>query len=425
MRGKGEGAVYRVPADPTLPLKYWTGVVELPPGPNGERRRKPVRRKNKRDLLVELAKLKADLERRGDIPTNSMTCEQWFTYWLRAAKKDVRPNTYDGYLRSVHNHIIPAIGKVKIDKLTPAHINRVQDAVLAKGLASTTALLAYRTMAVSFKMAVREGRIGVDPTSRVKPPKKATTQLEALTLSEAIHILELAADDRERGARDATYLLTGGRRGEVIGLERDRVGEVLDLSWQLQRIKWQHGCDRKCGTTAARACPQRKTDDVPADYEHRPLRGGLYWTRPKSSKGWRIVPLVDPLRSILERHLESTPPNEYGLVFTNNGQPIDPAVASRDWRTTLRASGIAKNVRLHDVRHTTVDLLYAAGVDEDIIMEIVGHSQRAQTQAYKSPQNRERLALAMQRFSAMFVAAQEQRRALTQSEPGRTPEIGA
>lgn len=401
MRGKGEGAVYRVPADPKQPLKYWTGVVELPPGPNGERRRKPIRRKDKRELLTELAKLKAELERRGDIPTNSISCEQWFTYWVeQVAAKEVRPNTIDGYRRTVNNHIIPAIGKVKLDKVTAAHVRRVHTAIIDKGLSSTTALLAHRTMAVSFKVAVREGRIGRNPTELTNAPRKAAPELHALNPEEAVRLLEFASSDTEHGALWATALLTGARRGELIGLERDRITDVLDLSWQLIRIKLTDRDGRP---------------DVPADYEYRHLTGGLYLTRPKSSTGWRIIPLVDPLRSILERHLELAPPNRYGLAFARAGRPIGPDIISADWRRDLAAAGIEKDVRLHDVRHTTVDLLYAAGVPEDIIMMIIGHSTRTTTRGYQSKQNRDRLVSAMHQLSELF----------TQPETARTREIGA
>jgi integrase len=73
----------------------------------------------------------------------------------------------------------------------------------------------------------------------------------------------------------------------------------------------------------------------------------------------------------------------------------------------LAESGITKNVRLHDVRHTTVDLLDLAGVPDDIIMEIVGHSTRQMTQQYKSRGNRERLTKAMQQLSALFTQPSE------------------
>lgn len=390
MRGKGEGAVYRVPADKTKPLKYWAAAVELPPGPNGERRRKVIRRKVKTELLRELATVRRDLEKRGDLPTKNQTVEQWFTYWLREiAAKRVRPNTLDGYRRTVENHIIPAIGKIKLDKVTAATIRRVHDAVLAKGLNSTTALLAHRTMSVSFKAAVREGRIGRNPATLVDPPRKAATTLDALTLDESVQVLRHLANQPD-GALWATVLLTGARRGEIIGLERSRITDVLDLSWQLIRIQ--------------------KTDvdgviNAPSDYEYRHITGGLYWTRPKSSKGWRVIPLVEPLRSILRNHLDSTPENPWGLVFTRNGRPYGPDLAGKDWRKMLTAAGIDKNVRLHDGRHTTVDLLYAAGIPEDVIMQVVGHSTRATTRGYQS-RDLERLTAAMGQLSAFITGPQ-------------------
>lgn len=393
MRGKGEGSVFKDSRG------YWNGAIELPPL-NGERRKKRIRRKNKSDLLNAMAEARAELQRTGDLPTKTQTVEQWFNYWLKQVAKEVRPNTFDGYKRTVHNHIIPSIGKTKLDKLTAVHIRRVHDGILAKGLSSTTALLAHRTMSVSFKMAVREGRIGRNPAALVSAPRKASVTLEPLDRSEAVQFLAHVAKDREMGARWATSLLTGARRGEIIGLELDRVGDVLDLSWQLLRLK--------------------KTDidgkpDVPADYEYRHLTGGLYLTRPKSSKSWRIIPLIDPLKSIIEQHIASTPANKWGLVFTKNGRPISPDVDTKAWRKTLADAGIGKNARLHDARHTAVDLLYAAGVPEDLISEIVGHSDRATTQGYKSLRNKERLAGAMAQFSAMF----------TQPEQARKPEIAS
>lgn len=393
MRGKGEGSVYKDSRG------LWTAVIELPPL-NGERRRKKIRRKSKKELLEAMNAAKSELQRLGDLPTKNQTVEQWFTYWLKQVAKEVRPNTFDGYKRTVHNHIIPAIGKVKLDKLTATHMRRVHDGIIAKGLSSTTALLAHRTMSVSFKMAVREGRIGRNPTKLVNAPRKAAVTLEPLDLQEAIKFLAYASTDDVLGARWATSLLTGARRGEVIGLERDRVTDVLDLSWQLLRLK--------------------KTDiegkpEGPDDYEYRHLTGGLYFTRPKSSKSWRIIPLIDPLKSILETYLASTPDNEWGLVFTKNGRPIAPDVDTKAWRSALAAAGIEKNARLHDARHTAVDLLYAAGVPEDLIQEIVGHSDRATTQGYKSLRNRERLTGAMVQFSALF----------KQPDPERTREIAS
>ena len=393
MRGKGEGSVFKDSRG------LWTGVIELPPL-NGERRRKTIRRKDKKELLKVLEAAKSELQRRGDLPTANQTVEQWFTYWLKQVAKEVRPNTLDGYQRTVRNHIIPAIGKVKLDKITATHMRRVHENILAKGLSSTTALLAHRTMSVSFKMAVREGRIGRNPAELTAAPRKARPALHALDLDEALLFLEQAAKDPHRGAQWATALLSGARRGEVLGLEVDRVTDVLDLSWQLIRL------------------PITETDgkpDVPADYEYRHVTGGLYLTRPKSSKSWRIVPLVGPLKLILEKWIATMPPNKWGLLFTENGRPISPDQASKDWRTDLAAYGIDKDARLHDARHSTVDLLYEAGLPEDVISDIVGHSTRSTTRGYRSANNRKRLFAAMEQFVEL----------LTPPGQEHTREIGA
>lgn len=409
MRGKGEGSVFKDSRG------LWTAIIELP-SHDGTRRRKTIRRKVKKDLLAALAEVKTELQLRGDLPTANQTVEQWFTYWVeQIASKEVRPNTLDGYRRTVRNHIIPAIGKVKLDKLTAAHIRRVHDAVLSKGNSSTTALLAHRVMAASLKIAVREGRIGRNPAALTAAPRKAVTHLDVLDLPESLSLLQytLGADDRVVWA---TYLLTAARRGEIIGLERDRVGDVLDMSWQLQRIAYVHGCDGKCGRRFAGDCPDR-TIKVPADYEYRHVIDGLYWTRPKSNKGWRIIPLVDPLRSILERHLETSPENPHGLVFARaDGRPYDPKEASNAWRSIMKEQfGEERSVRLHDLRHTTVDLLFLAGVPEDLITEIVGHSTRTQSREYKTRGNVQRLRTAMEQMSVLF----------TQPETEHTREIVA
>jgi integrase len=386
MRGKGEGSIYRQKDG------LYATSVELP-SRDGVRRRKVVRRKLKKDVIAELARLTAELKANGDLPTAGQTVEQWFTYWLtEIAAKDVRPKTLEGYRATTKNHILPAIGSVKLERVTAAHVRRVHGNITDKGLSSTTALLAHRIMAVSFKTAYREGRIGRNPATLTNAPRKAVTALEALDLTDALALLEHVAQDERMGARWATALLTGARRGEVIGLEWDRVTDVVDLSWQLLRLP----------ITDIDGKP-----DVPADYEYRHLVGGLYLTRPKSSRGWRIIPLVDPLKSILERHKELSPPNPYGLVFMQGDRPIDPDQDSKNWRVLLAESGITKNVRLHDVRHTTVDLLDLAGVPDDIIMEIVGHSTRQMTQQYKSRGNRERLTKAMQQLSALFTKPSE------------------
>jgi integrase len=396
VRGKGEGSVYK--RDDGL----WCASVELPSA-TGKRRRKVISSKDKATVIRKLSAIQTQLRTHGDLPTADQTVEQWFTYWLEdLLPKEGRPNTVKGYRTVIQKYIIPTIGKVRLEQLTPAHIRRVHTAILqapkypkdpSRGtLSSTYALNAHRIMASSLTTAEREGRVTRNVAKLTAAPRKAAREVLALDLEEVIHVLEVVSRQThaELGSRWATSLLTGARRGEVIGLERDRVGDVIDLSWQLQRLKLT-GVDGK--------------PDVPADFEYRHLVGGLYLTRPKSAAGWRIVPLVEPLRGILQRYIAATPDNEFGLVWAPRGRPLDPDQDSAAWHDVLRDAEILKDVPLHGARHTTVDLLYLAGVPEDIIMEIVGHSTRSVTRGYKSQRNKTRLTDAMLQMSELLTPA--------------------
>lgn len=379
-RGKGEGAIYQDSKG------LWTAVVELPQI-GGKRRRKVIRSKDKNTVIRKLTDMKSQLRDRGDLPTESQTVAQWSTYWLtNIVSKEVRPNTLSNYKTVFEKHVNPVIGNVRLDKLTPAHIRRVTDR-LEEGFSSTYALNAHRVMSTSFATAEREGRINRNPVKLTKAPRKARLQLEVLTTEEAAGLIRQFGETPEAYLW-AAFILTGARRGELLGLEWDRVTDEIELSWQLQRFK-------------------KGELKVPNDYEYKHLTGGLYLTRPKSSAGWRVIPLVDPLKSILERWRQIAPPNEYGLVFaTKNGTPLGPDNTTKAWAEVLRQSGIEKNVRLHDLRHTTVDLLYEAGVPESIIMEIVGHSTRSVTRSYKSRGNRPQLTLAMKSLSELIASTE-------------------
>ena len=384
-RGQGEGGLYKDGRG------LWNAVIELPPR-DGKRRRKTIRNKDKSVVVSRMRDLQRELEERGDLPTADMTVEKWMAFWFsQIVVKEVRPKTAGSYRSMIDRHIVPNIGKHRLAKLTPTSVRTVTDSIVRNGGAHSSALKAHQVMSSSFEAAVREGRMSRNPCKQMSAPRKNVAKLEALNLTEARRILVHVQGDEQYGARWAMALLTGARRGELLGLEWDRVTDVIDLSWQLQRLS--------VGTRSNSG--QIGEPVVPNDYEYRHLYGGYYLTRPKSKAGWRIIPLVEPLRSILDKHRELNPPGKYGLVFTREGRPVDPDYDSKLWIKELEASGIEKKVRLHDLRHSAVDLLYSAGVPEQVIVQLVGHSQVSMTRAYAS-RDVDRLRQAMELFGAQF-----------------------
>ena len=402
-RSPGEGALYQRPDG------LWAAAVELPPSADGKRRRKVITGKNPVLVRRKLEQLRRQLADHGDLPTAGQSTGAWLTYWVESiAAPRVRPSTLATYRSNVDRYLIPVLGKVPLDKLTPTHVRRLHQAITVdRGLSSTTALQAHRILARALKDAHREGRVTRNVATLTDAPRKAVSTRGALTVDQAVRLLASVADD-PYGSRWATALFTGARQGECLGLTRDRVdfpGERLVLSWQLQRLPYAHGCGMKtragwlCGHVRGGNCPARVMR-VPAGYEALQVHGGLHLTRPKSRSGWRVIPLVDPLRTILARHLEATTTE---LLWCGpDGHPIDPAKDWAAWHRALAAAELPR-VPLHAARHTTATLLLAAGVPQRVITEILGHSSAAVSAAYEHVD----LALAadaMNRLSKMLTA---------------------
>lgn len=388
-QAKGTGSIYQNNKG------LWEVRVELPRGLDGKRRRKVVRRKSRAAAVAMLRELNKELAKTGDLATSSVSLEAWSEHWLQKRAEKLAPNTISGYRTAFDEYINPLLGKKRLDKITPSNVKHLHEVILAtpkdkalrgfsdppegtEMLSSTYSLLIHNALSGALKMAVREGKISVNACELVDRPTKRATDEKALTLDEAVKLL-LHLAERPDGALWATYLLTGARRGEVIGLEVDRVTDVLDLSWQIQRIK-----DIK---------------SAPADYEYRHLELNLYLVRPKSKAGWRTPPLVEPLATILRRYIGD---RTEGLVFLRDGRPWDPADASKEWKRVLDDAGLPNDVTLHGARHTVVDLLYAAGVPEPVIMDIVGHSSRAVTRSYRSRGNQRIVREALEQMSALL-----------------------
>lgn len=371
----------------------------------------------------KLRELTAKREK-DQITVGSQTVATWMRAWFeQTAVKRIRPRTASTYRSKIENYIIPSIGKVRLDKLTPLHVRQMHQYVTdTLELSSTTALQAHRILADALEYALRDEHVTRNVAKLTDAPRKATANLGVLTAQDGIAVLRVAlttppgGEPDRLGSRWAAALLTGARQGELLGLELDRVGDDLDLSWQLQRVSWEHGCKSPCGRKRGTDCPNRKIT-MPADWEYRPLEGGLLLCRPKSKSGWRIIPLVEPLKSIIAARVAqaATEPNPHGLLWTADrkkskggnhallpldGSPIDPSRDSAAWHAILERAGLQK-VRLHDARHTTASLLLEANVPEPIIMKLLGHNSYAVTRAYQNVDRRQ-LDKALTQLSALL-----------------------
>ena len=389
-RGKGEGSVYKDSQG------RWTAVIALPPDPvAGRRRRKYIRARTRAEVVRRMRQVQVEVARAGDVPTGrALSVAGWLERWLERDVAPVRkPSTTGDYRSAVRVHIVPAIGRRRLDRLTPDDVRAVHRAVLGRGASTTTAAKVHRVLRTALGAAEREGLVPRNVARLVRSPPVSSAPPRSMTAEEASRFLEAR---RRRGdyARWATSLLLGARQGEVLGITLDGLhldagAPWVELAWEVRRVTWAHGCGPQapggawpCGRTRGADCPSRYAP-VPAHLEAERVHGGLWLLRPKTAGSHRSPGLPAVLAEALAEHIETRHPARF-LFEASPGVPVDPRRDHAAWHAALAEEGLPP-MRLHSARHTTATLLLAAGVPQRVIQEILGQTQALTTARYQHP----------------------------------------
>ena len=383
-RTKGDGGLWQRKDG------MWVGSIEAGWDENGDRQRKYVSAKSQAVALEKLRIARAAMDRHGSVPTKTTTVEAWLTLWIETVAQ-VKPSTRGSYRSTIRTYLVPKLGRHRLEKLAPTHI-RVMLAWIqgpepsGLGLSASTAHRAHRVLRKALSDAVSEGLLTASPVAAVKAPSLAGIEQDFLTVDQVRTFLAATFEDWW-GPRWATAFLTGERQGEVLGMEWSRVNlaaRTIDVSWQLQRVQYRHGCGGTCHVKRPGSCPEAELD-VPPWFQVRRLDGGLCLTRPKTASGTRLVPISDALVAYLHRQAQQSRglPNPHGLVFhREDGRPVDPSQDSAAWHAALKAAGLPP-VKHHVARHTAATLMLIAGADAKVVQSVMGHSTVTMTRAYQ------------------------------------------
>ncbi len=327
----------------------------------------------------KLTDLLSQSDRGIPVASASWTVTEYLNYWLQhIVKEERRPKTYQGYESVVRLHLIPGLGKKRLDKLTAREvrvfITQVREqcqcckhgddaardepkcCALKQPDCCQTTLSARMVQSIhavlrnALECAVREETIPRNVAKLVKVTTPRYKVNRGLTTTQAKAVLRAAADHR-LFALYVLALFLGLRRGELLGLrwiDIDLDDEKLEVVQTLQRVG-----------------------------------GQLRFVLPKTEDSARTVPLPAPCVTALREHRKcqfaersEAWPNwdDHGLVFpSRRGTPMEPDNLRRSWSAIRQAAGLAP-IRFHDLRHTCVTLLLDLGVPPHIVRDIVGHS---------------------------------------------------
>lgn len=359
----------------------WRAAITIGYDGQGRQVRRTTSGKTKAECLRRRNELYLQLQQKTTTPTK-VTVETFIHQWIdTAALEKYSPNSLRNVKGHCRNYIIPTLGQYQIKDVGADEVRELDQAVRDAGCSDRTVQIVHSTFSAAMRDAVRRGLIEVNPVSRVDRPRAVSRPRTALTVDQARHlIMHSVTTGDSLASLWAAYLFLGPRKGELLGLTRDRVCLVegaaqIDLSWALSSVPWRHGRGCKCsGGVRADKCGSRE-HAVPPGYEWRELSGSMILSRPKTLTSRRIVPVPAPLDVVLRQHVEESPRNEWNLVWlSETGKPIRPERVLKRWKAALRDAGLPI-VDLHTARHTAASLLRECGVGPEVIAAILGHAK--------------------------------------------------
>lgn len=282
----------------------------------------------------------------------SGTFGEYMEQWLETKQTQVRPDTYRSYKWLVSKHIIPKLGKLQLEKLTPAQL-QVFYAKLAQGdkpLSNRSIQYAHTLIKEALDRALKWGMVVRNVAEAVDPPRAERNHGETWSPEQTVEFLSLAAGTKYWVAFEIA-IYTGMRKGEILALRwRD-----VDLDNAVAHVT-------------------RSLTFV----DGKPV-----FQAPKTERSRRAVALPHELVTSLKRHKAQQAAVrlqmrqayvDHDLVVPRlTGEPLHPKTLDDTWYRLLKKSGLPK-IRFHDLRHTHASLLLQQGVHPKIVSERLGHS---------------------------------------------------
>ena len=236
----------------------------------------------------------------------------------------------------------------------------------------------------AFKWAQMEGFRSDDPMSRIENPfkgRRAPSKIKPLTAQEVTHLLSVASTAHDPYyERWAFQLLHGTRQGETLGLTEEAIdfdNLTVDISWQLQWLKLKPEFESSPDTDVY----PREAFQLPIGYECKPIWHTGCLVRPKTHKS-RVIPLAASFAPELRDYLARVPRGMGGLIWSRqDGKPVKAIYDVIAWKEALQRAGL-KETGTHISRHTANTLLRNRGVQEDLRMQILGHSTATANRGY-------------------------------------------
>lgn len=340
-------------------------VLELGEHPEtGKRQQKWITfRGSKKQAETELNNRLKELQDGNFVNPDKVTVTEFFDQWLALVQPELANKTYDRYKSLIDHHVKPAFGHLRLQKLTPYHLEMNYSRLKTEGrkdgrqggLSSQTLLHLHRLVREALQKAVSWSLLVSNPVDRVAAPRVRSQEVSPINEAQAAWLLTCA---------EGTRLYIPVMLAICCGLRR---GELLAVRWS----------DLDEGRATLRIIRSLEESTK-----------GIAFKEPKSAKGRREVALPQVAIEALQKHRSTQDGyreaigSGYGsndlICCVEDGSIWKPSAFTSAYRDMLRRRKLT-GPNFHGLRHAHASWLIKAGVDMKTVSTRLGHSRTSFT----------------------------------------------
>ena len=364
---------------------FWEAAVTVGYDPGtGKQIRKTYTGKTQKEVKEKMLAAAAAVQDNDYFEPAKITLAAWLDIWLKDYCADKKYLTVKHYRAQCETHIKPALGAVKLSKLTAPQIQGFYNALAQTGkevrkkdketgkeivqyepLAAKSIRNIHGVLIKALNVAIDVGYLKTNPADRVTLPRKEKKEISPLNDEQIAAYFKEAAQD-EYSALLRIIPFTGLREAEAMGLTWDCVDfetGTIKINKQLVKKPKKDGGFTLAETKNSkirvikpaemvmRILKKRQTEQI----EQRFLAGDLW-------QGW-----------------QSEQERKTSLVFTTvTGGNLSPQTVYNHCKKVLERVGAGDRC-VHDLRHTFAVLSLQNGDDVKTVQGNLGHATAAFT----------------------------------------------
>lgn len=339
--------------------------IDVPIGYNGKKRLRHIETfyGTHKEAKLKEYEVKVSLGNNTYIKKSSITLKQLLEEWLKIKENQIAIKTYKNYINYANN-IDKEIGYIKLKNLSPKILEDFYNKLRTETTYADKTIKHYYTLINSvLNSAVKWDYIQSNPNEKVDRIIVRKKEIKCYSPEEVEKLI--GALEKESLKYKALILLaldTGCRRGEITGLNWE------DIDFEKSSI-----------------CITKTTQYVAGV--------GIYEKSTKNDTSNRTIYITDTTKTVLlkyqteqlrKRLVLGSKWQESKRVFTTDfGGDMHPNTPSAILEKIIKRHGLNK-ISFHGLRHTSISLQIATGIQTQIISKRAGHSNLSTTHSIYS-----------------------------------------